>query len=219
MRFFILSALMLVSTIVAAQRTEHCYDDSDTLLIVGGALINSNNYMIDRTKLQKNDSVFVNRPGFVVESFKVSAFTLGQKVAITNTGNVFNDEVMEQLINNESIFKFFYLKDIILRTNDGRKVSPSTRSIKITFELSFSLSYSLVCRRDRRKLTTIQCAVAGAIIKTVARSARTYTTGLSKARVAHCLSKDRLRESPPLFIMAATIASRSATTRCLALRL
>ena len=133
MRFFILSALMLVSTIVAAQRTEHCYDDSDTLLIVGGALINSNNYMIDRTKLQKNDSVFVNRPGFVVESFKVSAFTLGQKVAITNTGNVFNDEVMEQLINNESIFKFFYLKDIILRTNDGRKVSPSTRSIKITF--------------------------------------------------------------------------------------
>ena len=133
MRFLLLSVLMMLTTVATAQRTERCYDDSDTLLIVGGALINNSNYMIDRTKLQKNDTVFVNISGLTVESFNVSAFTLGQKIAIANTGNVFNDEVMEQLINNESIFKFFYLKDIILRSADGRKFSPSTRTIKITF--------------------------------------------------------------------------------------
>lgn len=133
MRFLLLSVLMMLTTVATAQRTERCYDDSDTLLIVGGTLINNSNYMIDRTKLQKNDTVFVNISGLTVESFNVSAFTLGQKIAIANTGNVFNDEVMEQLINNESIFKFFYLKDIILRSADGRKFSPSTRTIKITF--------------------------------------------------------------------------------------
>lgn len=133
MRFLLLSVLMMFTTVAMAQRTERCYDDSDTLLIVGGVLINNSNYMIDRTKLQKNDTVFVNISGLTVESFNVSAFTLGQKIAIANTGNVFNDEVMEQLINNESIFKFFYLKDIILRSADGRKFSPSTRTIKITF--------------------------------------------------------------------------------------
>lgn len=133
MRFLLLPVLMMLTTVATAQRTERCYDDSDTLLIVGGALINNSNYMIDRTKLQKNDTVFVNISGLTVESFNVSAFTLGKKIAIANTGNVFNDEVMEQLINNESIFKFFYLKDIILRSADGRKFSPSTRTIKITF--------------------------------------------------------------------------------------
>ena len=133
MRFLLLSVLMMFTTVAMAQRTERCYDDSDTLLSVGGVLINNSNYMIDRTKLQKNDTVFVNISGLTVESFNVSAFTLGQKIAIANTGNVFNDEVMEQLINNESIFKFFYLKDIILRSADGRKFSPSTRTIKITF--------------------------------------------------------------------------------------
>ena len=133
MRFLLLSVLMMLTIVATAQRTERCYDDSDTLLIVGGALINNSNYMIDRTKLQKNDTVFVNISGLTVESFNVIAFTLGQKIAIANTGNVFNDEVMEQLINNESIFKFFYLKDIILRSADGRKFSPSTRTIKITF--------------------------------------------------------------------------------------
>ena len=88
---------------------------------------------MDRNMLLKNDTIFVNRSGFNVESFVFSAFSLGQKVTVTNTGNVFTEEVMEHLINKESIFKFFYLKDIILRTSDGRKVSPSTRTIKITF--------------------------------------------------------------------------------------
>ena len=133
MRFLFLQALLLLSLATFAQRPDDCYDESDTLLIVGGKLINSGNYMIDRSKLLACDTVFVNRSGMTVESFTVSAFALGQKLSVTNTGNVISEDVLEQLTNNESIFKFFYLKDIILRSADGRKFSPSTRTIKITF--------------------------------------------------------------------------------------
>ncbi|MBR5643366.1 MAG: hypothetical protein IKW77_04205 [Salinivirgaceae bacterium] len=130
----ILSAIIVMSSVaLSAQNTDRCYDESDTLLIVGGQLIDSDHFMIDRNLLLKNDTVFVNLAGAKVESFVFSAFALGQKVTQTNTGNVFSEEFVEQLLNKESIFKFFYLKDIILRTNDGRKVSPSTRTIKITF--------------------------------------------------------------------------------------
>ena len=133
MRKLIIAFLAVMPLALSAQRVEHCYDDSDTLLVVGGQLVDNDHFMMDRNMLLKNDTIFVNRSGFNVESFVFSAFSLGQKVTVTNTGNVFTEEVMEHLINKESIFKFFYLKDIIFRTSDGRKVSPSTRTIKITF--------------------------------------------------------------------------------------
>ncbi|MBO7496467.1 MAG: hypothetical protein J6T98_07925 [Salinivirgaceae bacterium] len=133
MRLLFLLVMVLLSLTAAAQRPEECYDDSDTLLIVGGSLINSSNYMIDRSKLLANDTVFVNMPGLTVENFTVSAFALGQKLSVTNAGNVLSEDVLEQLTNKESIFKFFYLKDVILRTADGRKFAPSTKTIKITF--------------------------------------------------------------------------------------
>ena len=133
MRKLIIAFLAVMPLALSAQRVERCYDDSDTLLVVGGQLVDNDHFMMDRNMLLKNDTIFVNRSGFNVESFVFSAFSLGQKVTVTNAGNVFTEEVMEHLINKESIFKFFYLKDIILRTSDGRKVSPSTRTIKITF--------------------------------------------------------------------------------------
>jgi|GEM_PF-7005948 len=123
----------MTSMTLSAQNTERCYDESDTLLIVGGQLIDNDHFMIDRNLLLNNDTIFVNKSGLKVDSFVFSAFALGQKVTLTNNGNVLSDEFVEHLLNKESIFKFFYLKDIILRTSDGRKVSPSTRSIKITF--------------------------------------------------------------------------------------
>ena len=133
MRKLLIVFLAVFPTVLFAQNTERYYDDSDTLLIVGGQIVDSDHFMMDRNLLIKNDTILVNRPGFNVDSFVFSAFALGQKVAVNNQGNVFNDEVIDHLINKESIFKFFYLKDIILRTSDGRKVSPSTRTIKITF--------------------------------------------------------------------------------------
>ncbi len=133
MRKLLIVFLAVFPTVLFAQNIERYYDDSDTLLIVGGQIVDSDHFMMDRNLLIKNDTILVNRPGFNVDSFVFSAFALGQKVAVNNQGNVFNDEVIDHLINKESIFKFFYLKDIILRTSDGRKVSPSTRNIKITF--------------------------------------------------------------------------------------
>ncbi len=133
MRKLLIVFLAFFPTVLFAQNTERYYDDSDTLLIVGGQIVDSDHFMMDRNLLIKNDTILVNRPGFNVDSFVFSAFALGQKVAVNNQGNVFNDEVIDHLINKESIFKFFYLKDIILRTSDGRMVSPSTRTIKITF--------------------------------------------------------------------------------------
>ena len=123
----------MLSMTLQAQNSVRSYTESDTLLIVGGQLIDSDHFMIDRNALINNDTVFVNMSGLKVESFVFSAFALGQKVTLTNNGNVLSDEFVEHLLNKESIFKFFYLKDIILRTSDGRKVSPSTRTIKITF--------------------------------------------------------------------------------------
>ena len=133
MRFLFIQALLLLSLATFAQRPDDCYDDSDTLLIVGGSLINSSNFMFDRAKLLACDTVFVNTAGLTVESFTVSAFALGQKLSVSNTGNVLAEDVLEQLTNKESIFKFFYLKDIILRSADGRRFPPTTRTIKITF--------------------------------------------------------------------------------------
>ncbi len=133
MRKLLIVFLAVFPTVLFAQNIERYYDDSDTLLIVGGQIVDSDHFMMDRNLLIKNDTILVNRPGFNVDSFVFSAFALGQKVAVNNQGNVFNDEVIDHLINKESIFKFFYLKDIILRTSDGRMVSPSTRTIKITF--------------------------------------------------------------------------------------
>ena len=133
MRQLLIALFAILPMMLSAQRTERSYGDLDTLLIVGGQLIDNDHFMMDRGLLIKNDTIFVNRLGFQVESFVFSAFALGQKVTITNNGSVFCDEVMEHLLNKESIFKFFYLKDIILRTSDGRKVSPSTQTIKITF--------------------------------------------------------------------------------------
>lgn len=133
MRLFFSIAIVMLSMALQAQNTERCYTESDTLLIVGGQLIDNDHFMIDRNLLLNNDTIIVNRSGLKVESFVFSAFALGQKVTLTNDGNVLSDEFVEHLLNKESIFKFFYLKDIILRTSDGRKVSPSTRNIKITF--------------------------------------------------------------------------------------
>ena len=60
MRFIFLPILLLLSLTTFAQRPDECYDDSDTLLIVGGSLINSSNFLFDRAKLLANDTVFVS---------------------------------------------------------------------------------------------------------------------------------------------------------------
>lgn len=132
MRIFIIAVFFLIPLSLCAQN-DRIYTDDDTLVVVGGSIIDSEKFFLDRNRLIDNDTVFVNKKGWVVESFSVSAFALGQKINLRNNGNALSDEIIFQLTNNESIFKFFYLKDIILRTENGKSVSPSIRNIKITF--------------------------------------------------------------------------------------
>lgn len=132
MRNFFLAAFFLMSFSLCAQNNR-IYTDNDTLLIVGGSLIDSEKFFLERNQLIGNDTVFVNKNGWIVESFSVSAFALGQKINLKNDGNALSDEVKYQLTNKDSNFKFFYIKDVILHTNDGRLAIPSIRTIKITF--------------------------------------------------------------------------------------
>ncbi len=132
MRFPSFVALFLLSLPLCAQNSR-VFTSEDTLLIIGGSLIDDEKFIINRNQLVENDSIFVNKNGWLVESFSVSAFALGQKINLKNNGNALSDEVKYHLTNKESIFKFFYLKDIILRTDDGRVASPSIRTVKITF--------------------------------------------------------------------------------------
>lgn len=134
MHYFLLFLFTLVSLTLRAQPTNVQFDEGkDTLLIVCGTVVTDNGMILNRNLLIENDSILINKSGLSVESFTFSAFSLGQKISLRNQGNVFSDEVKYQLTNKESIFKFFYLKDIILRTDDGLSVPLSNRSIKITF--------------------------------------------------------------------------------------
>ncbi len=133
MRWLLYICILMLPMLSAAQSCDVVYNDADTLLYVGGQLINTEKYLLNRDNLRKKDTVLVNKPGMYVEQFTVSAFALGTKITMSNIGNILSDEVLDVLTNNELNFKFFYLKDIILRANDGRRCVPSTRTIKITF--------------------------------------------------------------------------------------
>lgn len=133
MRWVAILSALLYSSVIVAQNNITYNADTDTLLIINGKVITTSNYLMDRGDLIANDTLFVNKGGLVVEEFVVSSFTLGQKIAAKNQGNVFSEFVLSQLTKNESVFKFFYLKDIILRSTDGRTCQPSSEMIKITF--------------------------------------------------------------------------------------
>lgn len=133
MRFYLLFPLVFCVLSAYAQKDVQYDGSRDTLLVVGGSLIDNDKFLLDRKALLENDTVFVNKEGLEVHSFVFSAFSLGQKVTLKNDGNVISGEVKCQLTNNETNFKFFYLKDIILRDKVGRECSPTSKTLKITF--------------------------------------------------------------------------------------
>lgn len=133
MRFCILLLFSISLLPVKAQDEGKSYSEQDTLLVVGGRVLDGEKIFLDRKLFYDNDTLYVNKQGLSVDSFVFSAFALGQKVSIKNNGKVLSDDVKFQLTNKESNFKFFYLKDIILRTADGKTCLPSVKTIKITF--------------------------------------------------------------------------------------
>jgi len=110
------------------------YDkQTDTLLIVSGKVLDSDRVQIDRKLFANCDTIMVNVQGMTVEKFTISAISLGQNVEVENVGAIVSDDVRNVVINKTPNYKFVYLKNILLRTRDGRVCEPSSKSIKIVF--------------------------------------------------------------------------------------
>lgn len=110
------------------------YDkQTDTLLVVLGKVLDSDRIQMDRKQFANCDTLMVNVKGITIEKFTVSAIGLGQNVEVENVGAVIGDDVRNVVINKNPNYKFIYLKNILLRTLDGKACEPTSKSIKVVF--------------------------------------------------------------------------------------
>jgi hypothetical protein len=131
--FTILSGAFYVP-LMAQEGNEITYDHiTDTLLIINDKVIDQYKVIMNRQELIQADTLKINQKGIWVSSFKMSAITLGQDIILSSNSALFSNEMITEIINGETKYKFIYLKDIILQSKDGRFMSPSTKSIKIIF--------------------------------------------------------------------------------------
>jgi len=105
----------------------------DTLLVINEKVIDHYKIIMDRQELLKCDTLKVNQKGLWVSSFKMSAITLGQDISRSTNSSVISSEMINEIINGNAKYKFIYLKDIILQSQDGKIYSPSTKCVKIIF--------------------------------------------------------------------------------------
>ncbi len=117
---------------ISAQKTYDIY--SDTLLIINEKPINKDRVLMKRKEMIEADTFKVNQRGLSITGFTMSAITLGRKVELKSNKPFLTAEMKDEILNKQSNFKFIYLKNIILRTKDGRSVGLSTKQIKIIFE-------------------------------------------------------------------------------------
>ena len=126
--------LFILNEVNGQKKSEKNYDlYSDTLLIIGKQVIDKEKIMITREALLECDTIQINQKGLCIDQFTFYAIALGQTVNLTTNKPSFSDEMRNQIRNNEPNYKIIYLKDIILRSKDGRKVKPSIQTLKITF--------------------------------------------------------------------------------------
>jgi hypothetical protein len=115
-------------------QNEFAYDKFyDTLLIINGQLIDQDKVLVLREDFTKADTLRVNQKGLVLESFSMQAISLGTNVSLYADSPLLTTEMINLVLNGATKYKFIYLKDIILRSKDGRKLAPSTETIKIIF--------------------------------------------------------------------------------------
>ena len=124
-----------ISSLVCNAQTDVKEYDTfvDTLLIISDVVLDKDKLLIDRQFLLDSDTIKINQKGLTVEGFSVSAIALGQSVSLDTKNPYLSESMKSDIIDEQNRFKFIYLKDIILTTKDGRKLSPSTKSIKIVF--------------------------------------------------------------------------------------
>jgi hypothetical protein len=125
--------LLLFAQSVNSQPTKSYNAFTDTLIILNGKTITEDKILVQREELNIKDTLKVNQRGLVVDGFTFQALALGQSIELQTEGAVLTNEMIKSINNHETKYKFFYLKDIILLTKDGRKVSPTTKTIKIVF--------------------------------------------------------------------------------------
>ena len=117
-----------------AQNKVKSYDHyNDTLLVLCDTLFDSDKIHVNREFLLECDSLYLNQKGLMIERFTMSAIALGQNASLVSKGATITEAMKNNLIIEQKNFKFIYIKNIILRTNDGRELHPSTESVKIVF--------------------------------------------------------------------------------------
>lgn len=110
------------------------YDvDLDTLVQIGDFVVSSDKIQIKRDQLFLQDSIKVNKIGLRVASFTISAITLGEQLEIKSTSAAITPEMKKIIKGSKPVFKFIYLRDIILFDKFGGKIKPSLKEVRISF--------------------------------------------------------------------------------------
>lgn len=130
------SVILLIISIgnIQAQTQEKIFDHySDTLVLLNEIFIDTHKVLLKREQVLAIDSLQVNQRGLKVKSFEFSAITLGNSIQLHSDGAKFTKAMHDEINNSKMNYKFIYIRDIILESEDGRQLEPSIKSIKITF--------------------------------------------------------------------------------------
>ncbi len=130
--FLFLTAMVFVSK--GQQSQIYFYDtNTDTLLIINNKVINTEKVLMNRQEFVRSDTFKLNQPELKLVSYKMHAISLGSSQTLFSDKPYLTQEMLSLLLNGTIKYKFIYLKDIILQSDDGRFVSPSYKFIKVTF--------------------------------------------------------------------------------------
>jgi hypothetical protein len=105
----------------------------DTLIVINKTEIDRQKVMMPREDILNTDTLKTNQKGIIVTAFSMNAITLGKEITLHSSSGAITKEMQGEILNGEIKYKFIYLKDIILQSQNGQLMSPSTKSIKIIF--------------------------------------------------------------------------------------
>ena len=137
-KFKILVLILSFPIAINAQNRDCLFDPAtDTLPVIGSQVLCSEKVVMHRDSLILGDSIKINKKGFELESFEMSSFALGNSFNLSSGSHKLTTGMRKCLKTNAGenkvIYKFVYLRNMIIRTPDGRKVSPSIKEIRISF--------------------------------------------------------------------------------------
>ncbi len=127
--------LCVVDNNIAAQdlNTKKYDIFTDTLLVINDKTIDSDRVLMKRQDVIEADTLRINQKGLTIVKFTMSALTLGHSVELSSDKPILTRAMRDEITNKQLNYKFIYIKDINLRTKDGKIVFPSINSLKIIF--------------------------------------------------------------------------------------